>query len=67
MGSWRGLGVDSRGVLLPFFAAYTCANSDRIVLGLRDASRETRTDGFEFMSEVCLSPATARKLLSRFI
>ena len=57
----EGLGVGSRDVLLPFLAAYTCTNRDRIALMLRDASRETRTDRFEFMSEVCLSPATARR------
>ena len=53
----EGLGVGSRSALWPCLATDTCANRDRIVLVLRDASRETRTDAFEFMSEVCLSAA----------
>ena len=56
----EGLGVGSRGALWPCLATDACANRDRIVLALRDTSRETRTDAFEFMSEVCLSAALAR-------
>ena len=56
----EGLGVGSRGALWPCLATDTCTNRDRIVFVLRDASRGTRTDVFEFMSEVCLSAALAR-------
>ena len=56
----EGLGVGSHGELWPCLATDTRANRDRIVLVLRDAPRETRTDAFEFVSEVCLSAALAR-------
>ena len=57
MGSWRGLGVGSGGVLWPFLATSTCVNKGRSVLGFLQAFRETRIDAFEFMCEVCLSAA----------
>ena len=54
----EGLGVGSGGVLWPFLAATTtCVNKGRSVLGFLRAFRETRTDAFEFMGEVCLSAA----------
>ena len=53
----EGLGVGSGGVLWPCLATSTCANECRSVLGSLRAFRETRTDAFEFMSEVCLSGA----------
>ena len=56
----EGLGVGSRGALWPCLATDTCTNRGHIVLVLRDASRETRTDVFEFINEVCLSAARAR-------
>ena len=53
----EGLGVGSGGVLWPFLATTTCVNKGRSALGLLRAFRETGTDAFEFMSEVCLSAA----------
>ena len=53
----EGLGVGSGGVLWPCLATSTCVNKGRSVFGFLRAFRETRTDAFEFMSEVCLSAA----------
>ena len=53
----EGLGVGSGGVLRPCLATSTCVNKGRSVLGFLRAFRETRTDAFEFMGEVCLSAA----------
>ena len=55
----EGLGVGSGGVLWPCLATSTCVNKGRSVFGFLRAFRETRTDAFEFMSEVCLSAALA--------
>ena len=55
----EGLGVGSGGVLWPFLATSTCVNKGRSVLRSLRAFRETRTDAFEFMCEVCLSAALA--------
>ena len=60
----EGLGVGSRGATWPCLDTDTCANRDRTVLVLREASRETRTDAFGFMSEVCLSAALVRSYFS---
>ena len=54
------LGVGSGGVLRPFLATSTCVNKGRNVLELLRAFRETRTDAFKFMCEVCLSAAPPR-------
>ena len=58
----EGLGVGSGGVLWPLLATSTCVNKGRSVLGLLRAFCETKTDAFEFMSEVCLSAALPGKL-----
>ena len=59
----EGLGVDSGGVLRPCLATNTCANTDRSVLGLAKAFRETSPAAIVFMREVCLSAAVLRSEL----
>ena len=62
----EGLGVGSGGVLWPCLATNTCENTDCSVLGFPRAFRETRTDAFVFMREVCLSAAPPRSYMLDF-
>ena len=62
----EGLGFGSGGELWPCLAANTCENTDRSVLRLAKAFRETRPDAFVFMRGVCLSAAFSRSELLDF-
>ena len=60
------LGVGSGAVLWPCLATRTCENTDRSVLGVAKAIRETRPNAFVFMRGVCMSAAFPRSDLFYF-
>ena len=62
----EGLGVGSGGELWPCLAANTCEITDRSVLRVAKAFRETKPDAFEFIHGVCLSAAFSRSELLDF-